>query len=70
MVAKPFASDVTDACDIPRIIGIGLVVMFVSPPDTIGALSVVRPSKDWNTTLVPSTGFAGIDVSVTRTETG
>ncbi len=58
MVTRPFASDVTDACAIPRIIGIGLLVIFVSPPDTIGALSVVRPSNDWNKTLTPSTGFA------------
>ena len=70
MLARPFASEVTKACDIPRIIGIGSLVIVVSPPDTIGALLVVRPSNDWNSTLTPSTGSGGVEVSVTRTVIG
>ena len=46
MVARPFASEVTEACDIPRMIGIGSLVIVVSPPVTIGESLLVRPSSD------------------------
>ena len=70
MLARPLASEVTKACDVPRMIGIGFLVMVVSPPDTIGALLLVRPSSDWNITLTPSTGSGGADASVIRTMIG
>ncbi len=70
MLARPFASEVMVVCDVPRMIGIGFLVMVVSPPEMIGALLLVRPSSDWNSTLTPTTGSGGAEVSVTRTVTG
>ncbi len=70
MVARPFASEVTEACDIPRMMGIGSLVIVVSPPVTMGASLLVRPSSDWNSTPAPCTGLAGTDASVIRTVIG
>jgi hypothetical protein len=64
MLAMPFKSETTEVCDVPSRIGSGFVVMFVSPPDTIGSALLVRPSSDWKITLAPSTGFGGTDESV------
>ena len=70
MLARPFASEVTEACDVARMIGIGFRVMFVSPPDTIGTSLLVRPSSAWNITATPRTASGGDDESITRTVTG
>jgi len=70
MVARPFASEVKDSCDIPRMTGSGSRVIVVSPLDTIGASLLVRPSSDWNSTLAPSTDSGGVEVSVIRTVIG
>ena len=70
ILAMPFTSEITGVCDVPSKTGSGLVVMLVSPPDTIVASLFVRPSNDWKSTLAPSTGFGGIYESVIRTVIG
>ena len=70
MLATPFASEGTEVCNVPRMIGIEFLVKLVSPPDTMVASLLVRPISDWNNTLTPSTGSGGAEVSVTRTVTG
>ena len=70
IVARPRASDGTDACEDDWMIGTGLRVMMVSPVVRIGALWMGRVSTESKITLAARTGFGGSDVSVTRTVTG
>src|SRR5207248_2438888 len=67
IVARPRASDGTDACEDDWMIGTGLRVMMVSPVVRIGALWMGRVSTESKITLAARTGFGGSDESVMRT---
>ena len=70
MLAMPFTSEITAVCDVPSRMGSEVIVILVSPPETIGASLLVRPSSDWKSTLAPSTEFGGTDESVILTVIG
>src|SRR2546425_13243683 len=50
--------------------GVGFLVMVISPREVIGGAGAERDITDWKATPAPTTGFGGVDESVTRTVTG
>src|ERR1700690_1660254 len=70
MAAMPFPSEGTDIWNEDRMTGMGLLPMPESPIQTTGKSCGARATRDWKTTLAPSTGCGGEAESVTCTLTG